>query len=81
LAFIERKTMPAIRRLTESECEERIDEETIEEALNACVLVIQTKLGVDDGGWASMYWDDGSPMRAQFRELMVNYARSEGERD
>ena len=66
-------------KLTKDACEILIDRETLDEALEAAVLVIQKKLGVTDGGRAALWW--AGEKTWVFDHLMIQYAWSEGEMD
>jgi len=52
-------------------------EDLADEALNAACLVIQQRLGIEEGGWAGMYFSGDHPID----EILRGYIRSEIEWD
>jgi len=55
------------------------ENQIIEEALNAACLVVQEKIGVTDGGWASLFFSGEN--RQKFDDLFSAYIRSEKSSD
>ena len=51
----------------------------IEEALNAACLAVQERIGVTDGGWASLFFTGEN--RQKFDDLFSAYIRSEKSSD